>query len=230
MHLNLVKSALDKCHGTFNSKGSNISHFLPLCAVSQGLSLPVPYQFLEYRNEQSCMQFSGLRSWERSSLNSRHWLPSVTFYLQDCPFCCSLWNYILNGWVVILLKIYKHANKVSANKVPLFHSILGSPASFFFRLLFVNSSPRSQSVKTKANGAQTGTWRMPLASGRSDYGPTEVGKCRDMGQTTGKPHHFFTWLHLLKVQGVSVSCQQIEAYLQTVVEHIPDSLMKAVSI
>ena len=62
VHLNLVKSALDKCHGTFNSKASNILHFLLLCAVSQGLS--VPYQFLEYRNEQSCMQFSGLRSWE----------------------------------------------------------------------------------------------------------------------------------------------------------------------
>ena len=38
--------------------------FLPLCAVSQGLS--VPYQFLENRNEQSCMHFSGLRSWERA--------------------------------------------------------------------------------------------------------------------------------------------------------------------
>ena len=43
--------------------------FLPLCAVSQGLS--VPYQFLENRNEQSCMQFSGLRSWERTPA----WIP-----------------------------------------------------------------------------------------------------------------------------------------------------------
>ena len=47
-----------------NFKGSNMLHFLPLCAIFQGLS--VPYQFLEYRNEQSCMQFSGLRSWERA--------------------------------------------------------------------------------------------------------------------------------------------------------------------
>ena len=43
-----------------------------------------------------------------------------------------------------------------------------------------------------------------------------------MGQTAGKPHHFSTLLHhLLKVQGLSVSCQQIEAYLQTVVECSP---------
>ena len=39
-----------------------ICYFLLLCGVSQGLS--IPYQFLENRNEQSCMQFSGLRSWE----------------------------------------------------------------------------------------------------------------------------------------------------------------------
>ena len=38
----------------------------------------------------------------------------------------------------------------------------------------------------------------------------------------GKPHHFSTLLHhLLKVQGLSVSCQQIEACLQTVDECNP---------
>ena len=52
--------------------------FLPLCAVSQGLS--VPYQFREYRNKQSCTQFSGLRSWEKHLLG----FPSVT------PFSDSL--------------------------------------------------------------------------------------------------------------------------------------------
>ena len=63
---------------------------------------------------------------------------------------------------------------------------------------------------------------MPLASGRSDYGPTEVGKCGVMGQTTGKPHHFSALLHyLFKVQGLSVLHQQIEACLQTVIEHNP---------
>ena len=61
-----------------------------------------------------------------------------------------------------------------------------------------------------------------MASGWSDCGPAEVGKCGDMGQTAGKPHHFSTLLHhLFKVQGLSVSRQRIEAYLQTVVEHNP---------
>ena len=50
----------------------------------------------------------------------------------------------------------------------------------------------------------------------------EVGKCRVMGQTAGKPHHFSTLLHhLFNVQGLSVSRQQIEACLQTVVEYNP---------
>ena len=46
------------CQGTFNFKEFTC-YFLLLCAVSQGHS--VPYQFLENRSEQSCMQFSGLR-------------------------------------------------------------------------------------------------------------------------------------------------------------------------
>ena len=61
------------------------------------------------------MQFSGLRSWERAPAwipfsDSLQWLFSVAFYLKDYPFCCNWWNFILfNGWVIILLKIYKHA-------------------------------------------------------------------------------------------------------------------------
>ena len=36
-------------------------------------------------------------------------LSSATLYLIDYPFCCNWWNFILfNGWVIILLKIYKH--------------------------------------------------------------------------------------------------------------------------
>ena len=46
-----------------------ICYFLILCAVSQGLS--IPYQFLENRSEQSCMQFLGLRSWEGAPA----WIP-----------------------------------------------------------------------------------------------------------------------------------------------------------
>ena len=61
-----------------------------------------------------------------------------------------------------------------------------------------------------------------MASGRSDCGPIEVSKCGVMGQMAGKPHQFSTLLHyLLKVQGLSVSNQQIEACLQTVIEYNP---------
>ena len=43
-------------------------------------------------------------------LDSFQWLSSVTLYVLDYPFCCNWWNFILcNGWVIILLKIYKHA-------------------------------------------------------------------------------------------------------------------------
>ena len=60
------------------------------------------------------MQFSGLRSWERVTAfsNSLQWLfsASATLYVLDYPFSCNWWNFILcNGWVIILLKIYKHA-------------------------------------------------------------------------------------------------------------------------
>ena len=63
------------------------------------------------------MQFSGLRSWESVPAwilfsNSLQWLfsASVTLYVSDYPFCCNWWNFILcNGWVIILLKIYKPA-------------------------------------------------------------------------------------------------------------------------
>ena len=63
------------------------------------------------------MQFSGLRSWERLPAwipfsSSLQWLfsESMTLYVLDYPFCCDWWNFILcNGWVIILLKIHKHA-------------------------------------------------------------------------------------------------------------------------
>ena len=61
---------------------------------------------------------------------------------------------------------------------------------------------------------------MPLASGRSDCGPTEVSKCGVMGQTAGKPHHFSIH-YLFKIQGLLGLCQQLEACLQTVIEHNP---------
>ena len=41
-----------------------ICYSLLLCAISQGLF--IPFQFPENRSEQSCTQFSGLRSWEKA--------------------------------------------------------------------------------------------------------------------------------------------------------------------
>ena len=57
---------------------------------------------------------------------------------------------------------------------------------------------------------------------RSDSGPVEAAKYKDMGQMAGKPPHFSTLLHhLFTVQGPSVSRQRVEACLQTTVEHYP---------
>ena len=41
-----------------------------------------------------------------------------------------------------------------------------------------------------------------------------------MGQTAGKPHHFSIH-YLFKIQGLLGLCQQLEACLQTVIEHNP---------
>ena len=72
-------------------------------------------------------------------LDSLQWLSSVTFYLKDYPFCCNWWNFILNGWVIILLKIYKHV--FLQIKYACFIRDLGPPCPFL-HLLFVDSSPQ----------------------------------------------------------------------------------------
>ena len=62
--------------------------------------------------------------------NSLQGLPSATLYLIDYPFCCNWWNFILfNGWVIILLKIYKHAFLLI--KYPCFTRDLGPPRPSF---------------------------------------------------------------------------------------------------
>ena len=81
------------------------------------------------------MQFSGLRSWERAPAwipfsGPLQWLSSVTFYVLDYPFCCNWQNFILcNGWIIILLKIYKHA--VLLIKYPFSARDLGPPCPSF---------------------------------------------------------------------------------------------------
>ena len=82
-----------------------------------------------------------ISSWEtgmsRAARSSQDWdhgkehllgFPSATF--QDYPFCCNWWNFILfNGWVIILLKIYKHAFLLI--KYPCFTRDLGPPRPSF---------------------------------------------------------------------------------------------------
>ena len=88
------------------------------------------------------MQFSGLRPWERVPAwipfsNSLQWLfsASATLYVLDYPFCCNWWNFILcNVWVIILLKIYKHA--VLLIKYPGSTRDLDPPCPSFCLILF----------------------------------------------------------------------------------------------
>ena len=93
--------------------------------------------------------------------------------------------------------------------------------SLFLSFFSSTLVPRSQSVK------DCNKWHLnrdlAFMSFRTEWlGLTEVGKSGFMGQVAGKPHHFSTLLHhLFKVQGLSVSCQRIEACLQTVAEHNP---------
>ena len=68
-------------------------------------------------------------------LDSFQWLSSVTLYVLDYPFCCNWWNFILcNVWVIILLKIYKHA--VLLIKYPGSTRDLDPPCPSFCLILF----------------------------------------------------------------------------------------------
>ena len=76
-----------KCRGRSALRDPICYSFL-LCAVSQGFS--IPYQFLENRNEQSCMQFLGLRSWERAPA----WIPFSDLESESevAQSCLTLWD------------------------------------------------------------------------------------------------------------------------------------------
>ena len=91
----------------FNFKGSNMLFSSFVCHFSKTLcSLSVPgKQEQAELHEVLRTEIMG----ETTCLDSLQWLSSVTFYLKDYPFCCNWWHFILfNGWVIILLKIYKH--------------------------------------------------------------------------------------------------------------------------
>ena len=169
------------CQGTFNFKGSNVLFSSFVCRFSRTLySLSVPGK-QEWAELHAVVKTEVLR--KGICLDSFQWLPSVTFYLKVIysvmPLLLRIWNafwpfqdcYLL-GFVCpqFFFLLPKAAlNKdietcVSANKTHLFHSRLGSPASFFSS----TPVPRSWSTKTVTSGAQTGTWWTPLASGRRD--------------------------------------------------------------
>ena len=85
----------------------------------------------------------------------------------------------------------------------------GILASFLLSLSYRQLwTTRFRSIKGPQQVApRTGAW-YTRHFGRSDSGPIEAGKYKDMGQMAGKPPHFSTLLHhLFKVQGLSVLCQ-----------------------
>ena len=86
---------------------------------------------------------------KNTCLDSLQWLSSVTFYLKDYPFCCNWWNFILNGWVIILLKIYTHP--FLQIKYSCFTWDLGLPCPSFLQLLFIDSSPQVPFCKDHNN-------------------------------------------------------------------------------
>ena len=119
------------------------------------------------------MQFSGWRSWERVPAwipfsNSLQWLfsASATLYVLDYPFCCNWWNFILcNSWVIILLKIYKHAFLII--KYPCSTRDLGPPHLSFclhscqsvetYRAHFL-----AQAFKTSLRGCPVTSWAVQV--------------------------------------------------------------------
>ena len=119
--------------------------FLPLCAISQGFS--VPYQFLfwewvELRAVLRTEKRERVPAWIPFS-NSLQWLfsASATLYVLDYSFCCNWWNFILcNSRVIILLKIYKPAFLLI--KYPCSTRDLGPRVILSFSLPLANSLDR----------------------------------------------------------------------------------------
>ena len=95
------------CQGTFNFKGSSMFSSFVRCFSRTLCSLSVPGK-QEWAELHVVLRTEIMG--KGTCLGSLQWLSSVTLYLKDYPFCCNWWNFILfNGWVIILLKIYKHA-------------------------------------------------------------------------------------------------------------------------
>ena len=95
------------CQGTFDFKGPNMfSSFV--CHFSRTLCSLLGPGKQEWAELHAVLRTEIMG--KGTCLDSLQWLSSGTLYLKDNPFCCNWWNFILfNGWVIILLKIYKHA-------------------------------------------------------------------------------------------------------------------------
>ena len=100
-------------------------------------------------------------------LDSLQWLPSVTLYLIDYPFCCNWWNFILfKGWVIILLKIYKHAFLLI--KYPCSTRDLGPPRPSFCLWIVLRSVEAyqahflAQAFKTSLRGCHGPSWAVQV--------------------------------------------------------------------
>ena len=102
------------CQGTFNFKESYM-----LFSVSQGPS--VPYQFLENRNEQSCMQFSGLRPWG----GMHTWIPFS-----------NLFTFLLNYLVMFLFPVHGLSSGPVTIVIPLVTVVMYLVSVFFTQLYF----------------------------------------------------------------------------------------------
>lgn len=126
---------------------------------------------------------------------------------------CSFFFYCLK---LPCMKIYKHA---SANKVPFCFIRDWVPSVSFFSLRLQSPGPDLRRLWQVA--FQTGRWT-PFGKWMEWLlGPMEVGM-QGYGTNGWKaPTTFLLYHHLFKVQGLSVSCQWIEACLQTVAEYNP---------
>ena len=133
-------------------------YYFLLCAICQGFS--IPYQFLETGVSRAARS-SGLRWWERASASipfcdSLQW-PYLNVIYSVMPLFLKILNAFWPfedcywpGFVFVQLfllpkaALYKDIQTgVPANKTPLFHSRLGSPASLF------SLTPVSRSWSTK---------------------------------------------------------------------------------
>ena len=95
--------------------------------------------------------------------DSLQWLSSATLCLSEYLFCCNGWNFTLcSGWVIILLKIYKHAFLLI--KYPCFTRDLGPPRpSFYLRLLLQSVETYwahflARAFKTSLRGCPVPSW------------------------------------------------------------------------